>query len=242
VYAPFRYAGHQLADPRARVHSCLVTDPAAPPRPEVMRNLVRNYVRALHVTYLDHISHLPPAQRAALPLVAAGEITVVAAAARRLHLIGTTERIPPARGSDAEVTEHHAGVAWTVCFFDPSVLPELGVLADDDPGDVRRVLGIAGVAYHLTVGVGGGLTEHHARHSGVALANQDAKLLRDLERIRRALPRDQHVVDELGTCARLGLERAAALLAADLTAGRFVAAPRTSAASCIDAVLDDVTR
>jgi hypothetical protein len=207
-----------------------------------MRDLVRDYVRAVHMTYLDHVAHLPPAERGTLPLVAAGEVTVVAAAAQRLHLIATTDPLPAPRGPEVEHTDEHRGIAWTVRFFDPSVLPALGVLADDGPGEVRRVLGIANTAYHLTVAVGGGLTGHHARHSGVALANQHAKMLRDLDRIRRALPREQRTVDELGVCARLGLDRAAALLAGDLTSGRVVAAPGAPAASCVDAVLDDVSR
>jgi hypothetical protein len=219
-----------------------VTDLVAPPRPEAMRDLVRDYVRAVHTTYLDHVAHLPPAERGTLPLVAAGEVTVVAAAARRLHLIATTDPLPAPHGPEVEHADEHRGVAWTVRFFDPSVLPALGVLREDGPGDVRRVLGIANTAYHLMVAVGGGLTGHHARHSGVALANQHAKMLRDLDRIRRALPRDQRTVDELGVCARLGLDRAAALLAGDLTSGRVVAAPSVPAASCVDAVLDDVTR
>jgi hypothetical protein len=205
-----------------------------------MRKLVGDYVRAVHTTYLDHVAHLPPAVRGALPLVAAGGVTVVAAAAQRLHQVATTDRLPAPEGPEVEVADDHRGVAWTVRFFDPSVLPGLGVLADDGPHDVRRVLGIADTVYHLTVA--GDLTGHHAQHSGVALANQHAKALRDLDRIRRALPGRQRIVEELGVCARLGLDRAAALLAGDLTSGRVVLAAGVPAASCLDAVLDDVNR
>ena len=207
-----------------------------------MRELVGEYVRAVHTTYLDHVAHLPPAVRGALPLVAAGGVTVVAAAAQRLHLVATTDRLPAPAGPEVELADEHRGVAWTVRFFDPSVLPELGVLADDGPHDVRRVLGIADTVYHLTVAGGGGLTGHHAQHSGVALANQHAKAQRDLDRIRRALPGRQRIVEELGVCARLGLDRAAALLAGDLTSGRVVPAAGVPAASCLDAVLADVHR
>jgi len=140
-----------------------------------MRNLVRDYVRAVHVTYLDHVAHLPPAQRGALPLVAAGNLTVVAAAAQRLHLVATTDLVP---ASNVDVADHYGDLAWAVRFFDPSVRPELGGLAPDEPADVRRVLGIANAAYHLVVAVGGGLTAHHAWHSGVALANQHGTTLR----------------------------------------------------------------
>jgi hypothetical protein len=204
-----------------------------------MRDLVREYVGALHATYLDHVAHMPPAERGALPLVAAGQVTVVAAAAQRLHLVATTDPLPAPHGPEVELTDEHHGIAWTVRFYDPSVLPALGLLTEDTPADVRRALGIASIVYHLTVAVGGGLSGHHAQHSGVALANQHTKTTRDLERIRRALPRQTWLVDELGVCTRLGLDRAAALLAADLTSGRVVVAPGTPAEACLDAVLAD---
>ncbi|WP_123809793.1 hypothetical protein [Micromonospora globispora] len=219
-----------------------MSDEPPPARPEAMRDLVREYVCALHTTYLDHVGHLPPAERGALPLVAAGEVTVVAAAAQRLHLVATTEPLPAPQGPEVEFADEHHGIAWTVRFYDPSVLPELGLLAEDAPKDVRRILGITNTVYHLTVAVGGGLSGHHAQHSGVALANQHAKTFRDLDRIRRALPRQQRTVDEFGVCARLGLDRAAALLAADLTSGRVAPEAGAPAASCLAAVLDDVTR
>jgi len=181
MYVVFRYAEQKLVDGAPGGHSWGVSDPVAPVRPEAMRELVREYVRAVHTTYLDHVAHLPPAVRGALPLVAAGGVTVVAAAARRLHLVATTDRLPAPDGPEVEVADEHRGIAWTVRFFDPSVLPGLGVLADDGPHDVRRVLGIADTVYHLTVAGGGGLTGHHAQHSGVALANQHAKALRAWE-------------------------------------------------------------
>ncbi len=207
-----------------------------------MRGLVREYVAAVHMTYLDHVAHLAPGTRGTLPLVAAGEVTVVAAAAQRLHLVATTEALPAPQGPEVEVRDEHRGISWTVRFFDPSVLPPLGVLPEDTPAEVRRVLGIGDTVYHLTVAVGGGLTGHHAQHTGVALANQHAKAGRDLERIRHALPGLERTVDEFGDCTRLGLDRAAALLAAELTSRRVVPEPGTPAASCLAAVLADVTR
>lgn len=223
----------------ARGHAGGVSDDG--PRPEAMRDLVSDYVRAVHTTYLDHVRHLPPAERGALPLVAAREVTVIAAAAQRLHLLATTDSLPALHGPEVEFTDDYLGVTWTVRFYDPSVLPDLGLLADDSPDDVRRVLGVADTVYHLAVAVGGGLSAHHAQHSGVALANQHAKTVRDLDRIRRALPQQVRGVDELGVCVRTGLDLAAALLAADLTAGRVVPAPGTPAAASLQAVLDDVT-
>lgn len=207
-----------------------------------MRDLVRDYVYAVHTTYLDHVRHLPPAERGALPLVAAAEVTVIAAAAQRLHLVATTDPLPAPQGPEVEFTDEHAGVTWTLRFFDPSVLPALGLLTEEAPDDVRRALGIANTVYHLTVDVGGGLSVHHAQHSGVALANQHAKTNRDLDNIRRALPQQVRVVDELGVCVRIGLDRASALLTTELTSRRVVPLPGTPAASCLEAVLDDVTR
>lgn len=219
-----------------------MTDDATSARPEAMRELVRDYVSAVHATYLDHIRHLPPAERGALPLVAAGEVTVIAAAAQRLHLLATTDAMPALHGPEVAFTDEYLGVTWTLRFYDPSVMPDLGLLAEDSPADVRRVLGVANAVYHLAVDVGGGLSAHHAQHSGVALANQHAKTVRDLDRIRRALPQQVRTVDELSACVRNGLDRASALLAAELTAGRVVPDPGTPAASCLEAVLEDVTR
>lgn len=207
-----------------------------------MRELVRDYVRDVHTTYLNHVRHLPPAVRGALPLIAASEVTVVAAAAQRLHLVATTDPLPAPHGPEVELTDEHQGIRWTVRFYDPSVLPDLGLLAEDAPRDVRRILGISNTVYHLTVAVGGGLSGHHAQHSGVALANQQGKSARDLDTIRHALPRQLGAVNELGDCVRIGLDRAAALLAAELTSGRVIADGGAPAASCLDAVLHDVTR
>lgn len=211
-------------------------------RPEAMRELVRDYVQAVHTSYLDHVRHLPPAERGSLPLVAARGITVIAAAAQRLHLLATTDPLPAPQGTEVELTEEYLGVRWTLRFYDPSVMPELGLLVDDPPHEVRSVLGVVDAVYHLQVAVGGGLSAHHAQHSGVALANQHAKTLRDLDRIRRARPQQDRVVDELGACVRTGLDLATALLAAELTAGRVAPPPGTPAIASLEAVLDDVTR
>lgn len=206
-----------------------------------MRDLVGDYVNALHATYLDHVRHLPPAERGALPLVAARQLTVIAAATQRLHLLATTNSMPALHGQEVEFADDYQGLTWTVRFYDPSVLPDLGLLAEDSPDAVRRILGVADTVYHLAVDVGGGLSAHHAQHSGVALANQHAKTVRDLDRLRRALPQQVRGVDELGACVRTGLDLAAALLATELTAGRVVPAPGTPAAVSLQAVLDDVS-
>lgn len=207
-----------------------------------MRDLVGDYVHALHATYVDHVSHLPPVERAALPLMATDRLTVIAAAAHRLHLVATTDRLPPVQGPEVSLPGEYGGVSWTVRFFDATVLPALGLLANDQPNEVRRVLGVTDSVYHLTVSVGGGLGTHHAQHSGVALANQHAKVLRDLDRLRHALPQQSGALDELGTCVRCGLDRAAALLVTELTAGRVVATAATPASTSLEALLADVDR
>ena len=223
-------------------HAEVMTEGTRVRDPGAMRDLVRDYVATVHTSYLDHAQHLPPAERGALPLVAACELTVVAAAAQRLHLVATTEPLPAPQGPEVELTGDYRGTAWTIRFYDPSVLPELGILADDSPAAVRRALGVSDTVYHLTVSVGGGLSGHHAQHSGVALANQHARLARELDRVRRALPAQPQLVDEFRDCVRLGLDGAAALLAAELTAGRVRPALGTPASECLQAVLEDVRR
>lgn len=210
--------------------------------PQAMRDLVRDYVHTVHTSYLDHTRDLPVGERGALPLLSGQRVTVIAAAARRLHLLATARALPPPQGHEVEVADGYLGVSWLLRFFDPSVVPELGLLTEDDPAEVRRVLGVTDVLYHLAVDVGGGLGGHHAQHSGVALANQHARTARELDRVRRSLPRQARTVDELGACVRNGLDRAAALLAADLTAGRASLEPGTPAAACLKSVVDDVTR
>ncbi len=215
---------------------------ASLPRPEQMRAIVQDYVRTVHTAYLDHARHLPPGERARLPLVAAGRLSVVAAAGRDLHLVATTDPLPPVRGQEVELADGYEGTGWTLRFYDPSVLPQLGVLASDSPEEVRRALGIADVVYHLTVGVGGGLTAHHAQHSGVALANRHAGTARDLDRVRRAHPRDEVLVGELETCVRLDLHRAAALLAREITSGRVDLPAGAPAGASVAALLADARR
>jgi hypothetical protein len=239
---PFRHPERDMSFPGWWGHPGVVTDDTSRARPEAMRDMVRGYVSAMHRSYLDHVRHLPPAERGALPLVAARGVTVIAAAAQRLHLLATSDVLPALQGPEVGFTDDYLGVTWTLRFYDPSVMPELGLLVADEPADVRRVLGIADTVYHLAVDVGGGLSAHHAQHSGVALANQHANTVLDLDRVRRALPQQVATVDELGVCVRNGLDRASALLAGDLTNGRVVPVPGAPAASCLAAVLEDVSR
>lgn len=188
--------------------------------PEEMRARLADYVYALHKAYLTHVELLAPAERASMPLAGQTRITVAVAAARDLHLVATTDPLPAPRGPEVEVADEFAGVSWVVRFFDPSILPELGLLgsagsdeAGTNPVAVRRVLGVAEVVYHLSVSIGGALTAHHAQHAGVALANQHAAAIRDGQAIRHAYPGKEHLVDEYVVAERLGLTHSARLLA-----------------------------
>ena len=192
--------------------------PSSGQGPEQMRERLTDYVYALHKAYLTHLELLAPAERASMPLAGRTGVTVAVAAARDLHLVATAEALPIPRGPEVEVADEFDGVTWTVRFFDPSILPELGLVgaAGDDPHAVRRVLGVADVIYHLSVSVGGGLTPHHAQHAGVALANQHAAAVRDGQSIRRAFPGREPWVDEFVVAERLGLAHSARLLAREI--------------------------
>jgi hypothetical protein len=198
-------------------------EPGAPGAgPEAMRAQLRGYVAALHHAYLLAAALLPPGERAALPLLRAGEITVVVAAARHLHLIATADPLPAPRGQEVAEPDAEGDLAWVVRFYDPVVLPPLAVIDESSgpaAGDVRRVLGIANVIYHLSVSPGGGLTPHHAQHAGTGLANQHAAACRDADTLRAALGGREELVDEFAVAERLGLHHAVRLLAAQLAPG-----------------------
>src|SRR5699024_4841310 len=215
-----------------------MSDTPARPEPEQMRETVREYVLALHTTYVEHVKHLPPAQRGALPLISTDHLSVIAAAAHSLHLIATDARLPAPTGPEVALGDEYLDLRWTLRFYDPSILPSLGILREDTPNEVRRILGISNAFYHLTVDPGGGLTAHHAQHSAVALANTHSKIGRDLDRIRDAFSRHESIVDEFETCVRLGLNRSAALLASELTSNNVRSAFRDSTNDILAAVTD----
>ena len=67
--------------------------------------------------------------------------------------------LPAPIGQEVELVDEHLGTRWSLRFFDPSVIPDLGVLARRRAREsVRRTLGVAGAIYHLTVADGGGLS------------------------------------------------------------------------------------
>jgi hypothetical protein len=181
-----------------------------------MRAAMAGYVRGVHRAYLDAAAQLPPAERARLPLLAAGRLTVAAVGTANLHVLGTTEALPAPVGAEVEVTEDLDGLAWSLRFFDPVVLPGLGLVdesAAPQPAEVRRLLGVRTYVYHLVVPPGGQLTGHHAGHAGTGLAHAHAAGARDLEAIRAHARGREDLVDELAGATVAGLPRAQALLA-----------------------------
>ena len=187
-----------------------------------MRAALRSYVAALHHAYLGAAALLPPGERAALPLLRAGQLTVVVAAARHLHLLATADPLPRPRGQEIAEQDADGDLGWTVRFYDPVVLPALALVEEAGapaPGDVRRVIGITDVIYHLSVAPGGGLAPHHAQHAGTGLANQHAAAVRDADTLRAALRGREALVDEFAAAERLGLHHAVRLLAAALAPG-----------------------
>jgi hypothetical protein len=187
-----------------------------------MRQAMADFVAAVHQSYLAQARLLPPAEQARLPLLRAGRLTVAAAGARNLHVVATEEGFPAPVGQEVEVAEEADGLAWTLRFFDPVVLPVLGLIAEatgPDPDEVRRVLGIRTYLYHLVVEPGSQLTPHHATHAGTGLASAHAAAARDLEAIRAHAPGRQELVDERAGATAAGLVRAQALLARAIAPG-----------------------
>ena len=188
---------------------------STPRRPEDMRRAMADYVRTVHRSYLSLAQVQPPALRGRMPLL--GEpFTVVAAGVQNLHVIATRERLGEPTGPEVGIEEQLEGMEWTLRFFDPVVLPELGLI-DESAGpagdQVRRALGLTTHLYHLIVQPGAQLTEHHAGHAGVGLANAHIAAARDFEAIRAHARGREDIVDEMAGAALAGLVRAQALLA-----------------------------
>lgn len=184
-----------------------------------MRTAMADYVRAVHQSYLDASSTLPPADRARLPLVSAGEVTVLAVGARNLHVLATTEHLPAPRGQEVELDDSIDDLRWRLRFFDPVVVPALGLIDETEaaqPDRVRDVLGVRTVVYHLSVPPGGGLTGHHAMHAGTGLAHTHAAAVRDYDTITSEAPSAAALVQEMRGADVAGLPRAVLLLAREI--------------------------
>jgi hypothetical protein len=185
-----------------------------PATPTAMRQSVAGYVEAVHAAYLDFARTLAPAVRARLPLVAAGRFWVAAAAGSGLHLVATEERLAPAERAGSAVAGATGPLRWTLCFYDPTVLPQLA--AGTSPDELRHALGVTTVLYHLALPFPVELHPHHAAHAGTGLAAAHARAARLVDDLRRALPDRAALVDELAGAVRAGLRRAEALLASEL--------------------------
>lgn len=195
-------------------------DYASPTPPEDMRSAMASYVRALHDAYLDAADLLTPADRARMPLLAEGPLTVAAVGTRVLHVIGTTESLGATRGPEVAIEDSLPGISWTVRFFDPVIIPALGLVDESDgPAfeEIRRQLGLSTVLYHLAVPPGATLTAHHASHAGTGLAHSHAAAVRDFEALRAYAPGREPIVDEMQGAHLAGLRRAHLLLAQQLT-------------------------
>ena len=190
----------------------------AVPAPEVMREAMAAYVRAVHEAYLDVADQLPPGDRARLPLLAAGDLTVAAVGTRYLHVLGTAEALPAPTGPEVELLDEIGPLTWRLRFFDPVLVPDLARLDESDgpqPQLVRGMLGIHTVAYHLSVPPGAGLTPHHAQHAGTGLAHSHAASVRDYATLR-TLGADPVLIDEMQGAEVAGLRRAVRALAREL--------------------------
>ncbi len=200
--------------------------------PGQLREAMSQFVAALHGAYLDQARLLPVGEQGELPLLRADRLTVLAVGVRHLHVLATTSPVPAPRGPEVELPGSLDGLSWTLRFFDPVVVPALGLVdetAGPQPAEVRRVLGVPDVVYHLSVSPGGGLTPHHAQHAGTGLANQHAAQFRDHDAIRAHAGTRVALAEEYAVADRLGLHQAARLLAQ-----RLSPSDRALAAACAD--------
>lgn len=195
----------------------------ATPKPEQMREAVARYVEEIHRAYTAQAATFPPAVRGAMPLLAAGPLTVAAVAVRNLHLLATREPLGPVQGPEVEVPGETGGMHWVLRFYDPVVLPELSLI-DESAGpafdQVKHALGVSTVVYHLVAEPGAGLSAHQAAHVGTGLAGGDSSVARDFETIRSRVRGREELVDEMAGAAAAGLVRAHALLATAVSPGR----------------------
>ncbi len=177
-----------------------------------------DYIHTVHQAYLSQAAGQPPAVRGRMALLAR-PFTVIAAGVRNLHVIATTERLPAPTGQEVETPDELGELRWTVRFYDPVVLPQLGLIDERTrPASemVRRTLGVSTYLYHLVVQPGSQLTGHHAGHAGAGLAMSHVADARDFESIRAAARGRERLVDEMEGAAQAGLIHAQALLAREI--------------------------
>ncbi len=188
------------------------------PKPEAMRQAMRDYVTSVHQAYLNQANLQSPAIRGRM-LLLNEPFTVVAAGVSNLHVIATSETLAMPQGPEVAIEDELAPMRWTLRFYDPVVLPPLGMIDERSGpagGQVRRALGISTYLYHLIVQPGAELTGHQAGHAGAGLANSHIAAARDFEAIRAHAGNRAHLVDEMEGASLAGLHRAQALLAAEI--------------------------
>ena len=196
--------------------------------PDALRAGTAQYVRALHLAYLDAAEAFTPGDRARLPLIAAGDVTVAAIGTRYLHILATMQPLPAPQGPEVEVHDAAGPLQWRLRFFDPVVVPRLLDIDESDapqPAAVRDAVGLRTVVYQLTVPPGGGLSAHHAQHAGTGLAHAHASAARDYDTLR-GLGADPSLVADMQGAEVAGLPRAVAALAALIAGGS--AAPQAT--------------
>lgn len=189
---------------------------STPASPETMRATMAAYARGTITAYADAARLLAPADRARMPLMESHDLTIAAVGTRYLHLLGTAEALPAPSGPEVAIDDEVEGLRWQVRFFDPVIIPALGLIDESErpqPAEVRAQLGIRTHLFHLVVGPGSGLTPHHAQHAGTGLAHAHACAVRDFEAIAALAPDRADLVQEMHGAHVAGLVQAHALLA-----------------------------
>ena len=176
-----------------------------------MREAVAGYVQEIHRAYVDQAATFSPGVRGRMPLMPArpdhsgGRRGPQPAPARDHGGAG------PAAGAGGRAwTAAYAGLAWELRFYDPVVLPDLGLLEERDAPafeEVKRALGVGTVLYHVVAQPGAGLSGHQATHVGTGLANGHSAAARDFETIRARARGSRGTGRRAGRC---GGRRAAA--------------------------------
>ena len=141
--------------------------------PERMRAAVADYVTGLHRAYLAQADTFPPAVRGAMPLLTGGPLQVAAVGARNLHMLATREGLGPLRGQEVAVEGSLPGLDWTLRFYDPVVVPALGLISEADGPAYAEVRGGAGrhdgrLPRRHAAGVGADAAPRGPRRRGLA--------------------------------------------------------------------------
>lgn len=191
------------------------------PGPERMRAAVADYVREVHEAYVRQARLLPAAAQGRLPLLTGAPLHVAAIGTRHLHLVATREALGGGARGDVATVDGEAGpIRWRLHYYDPVVVPALGLIDERDGpafAEVRAAIGLRTHVYHLTLRPPADLASHHAGHTGTGLAGAHAAAVRDFESIRRAVsPELAGLAEELEGASIAGLARAAGLVARQL--------------------------